>query len=65
MKFWFVGLGVFAFMVTTLFTAHFQIVPTPMQYAFCVVWSALLSWSIAVIARRMAEPPRPARNRRG
>jgi hypothetical protein len=29
-----------------------------------VVWSALLSWSIAVIVRRMAAPHSPARSRR-
>lgn len=56
-KFWLLGIGVFAFMVVTLFTARFQIVPTPMQYGFCVLWSAMLSWSIAVIMRRMANTP--------
>lgn len=65
MRYWILGLGFFAFLVATLFTARFQIVPTPAQYAFAVVWSGLLSWSLVVIVRRMARPQAPARRVRG
>ncbi len=57
MKFKLVGFAVFAFLVATLFTARFEVVPTQMQYAVCVVWSAMLGWAVAVIAKRMAIPP--------
>ena len=61
MRYWILGLGFFAFMVTTLFTARFQIVPTPWQYAFGVVWSGMAAWSLAVIVRRLAQPHATAR----
>lgn len=57
MRYWVLGVGVFGLMVGVLFAARFQIVPTPGQYAFGVVWSAMMAWSVAVIARRMARPP--------
>ncbi len=65
MKFKLVGFAVFAFLVATLFTARFEIVPTPMQYAFCVAWSAMLGWSVAVITKRMAVPQATTRKRQG
>jgi len=61
MRYWLLGLGVFGVMVLTLFTARFVIVPTPGQYAFGVLWSAMMAWSLVAIVRRMARPHTTAR----
>lgn len=60
MRYWLLGVVVFGFMVVTLFTARFVIVPTPGEYTFAVVWSAAMAWLVAVIARWMARPPQKA-----
>lgn len=56
MSFRFLGLWVFAFLVGTLFAVRFHVAPTHVEYALGIVWSAMLSSSVAVIVRRMAAP---------
>jgi hypothetical protein len=48
------GVGVFALLVAILEMSSFVIEPTPMQYVACVLWSGMVGWGGAVIAKRTA-----------
>ena len=58
------GVVVFTLLVTVLAQAKFVIEPTALQYAACVVWSAMAGWSSAAIAKRALEGPKPTRKQR-
>lgn len=51
MRYTLMGLGLFVFLVATLFVADFQEVPTPMEYALGVLWSGVLALCLERMTR--------------